>query len=234
MDVCALIFDIGGSVFDWQTAVLEALDRALAPEQRSTIDAKQFAYDVRDGFLSLNMAVMRGEGGWMTSDQMLAAVMQDLCTRNGLDDLAPEKVDILAKAWRTMPAWPGAREGIAALRRKYIAAPLTILSWPMAVGSSRRNGIEWDSILSCDVLGIYKPDPRVYARAAEIIDCRPGQLMMVAVHPSDLRAAMKAGYRTAYVAPQLGDPGEDYTDTGFAREFDVVAEDFIDLAAQLS
>ena len=54
MDIRGLIFDIGGSVFDWQTAVLEALEQALSPAQHAALDAKQFAYDVRAGFLSLN------------------------------------------------------------------------------------------------------------------------------------------------------------------------------------
>lgn len=58
--------------------------------------------------------------------------------------------------------------------------------------------------------------------------------MMVASHPSDLRAAMAAGYRSAYVVPRLEDPGDDYTDTGFAKEFDAVAEDFADLVKKLA
>ncbi len=82
---------------------------------------------------------------------------------------------------------------------------LTILSCTMAVGSSRRNGIDWDLILSCDVLGVYKPDPRCYSRAAEILDCVPDEIMMVAAHPSDLRAAIACGYRSAYVVPIRGD-----------------------------
>ena len=98
---------------------------------------------------------------------------------------------------------------------------------------SRRNGITWDSILSCDILGIYKPDPRCYARAAEIVDCAPHDIVMVASHPSDLRAAMACGYRSAYVVPRLEDPGDDYVDTGFAQEFHHVARDFADLATRL-
>ena len=132
-----------------------------------------------------------------------------------------------------MPAWPGAREAIAALRRRHVVVPLTILSFSMAVGSSRRNGIDWDSILSCDILGVYKPDPRCYTRATEIVGCAPGEIMMVAAHPSDLRAGVAAGYRSAYVLPRLQDPGEDYADTGVAKEFDVVAHDFADLATKL-
>jgi 2-haloacid dehalogenase len=229
----ALIFDIGGTVFDWHSAVIEALALAIPADTLTNIDVKAFAYACRDKFLTLNSRVMKGEQAWMTSDQMLAHVMHELCDERGFGSFAEESRDILAKAWRHMPAWPGARDSIAALRQKYVVAPLTILSWPMAVGSSRRNGIDWDSILSCDVLGIYKPDPRVYFRAAEIIDCRPAEIIMVAAHPSDLRAAVACGYRSAYVMPRLEDPGEDYTDTGFAREFDIVASDFPDLTRQL-
>jgi 2-haloacid dehalogenase len=233
MNIRALIFDIGGTVFDWHTAVVEALTQAVPADQPGGLEPEQFAYAVRDKFLSLNMSVMRGRRSWMTADEILAKVVAELCNESGLANLTAESLDVLAKCWRNMPAWPGTREAIAALREKYIVAPLTILSWPMAVGSSRRNGIEWDGILSCDVIGVYKPDPRSYARAAEIIDCLPQEIMMVAVHPGDLRAAVASGYRSAYVQPRLKDPGEDYTDTGFDKEFDVVARDFEELAQKL-
>ena len=36
--------------------------------------------------------------------------------------------------------------------------------------------------------------------------------------------------KTAYVVARLRDYGDDYEDTGFAEEFDIVARDFTDLA----
>jgi 2-haloacid dehalogenase len=57
--------------------------------------------------------------------------------------------------------------------------------------------------------------------------------MMVAAHPSDLRAAAACGLRTAYVPRPLergpGGPMEPWTE----GEFDVVAEGFVDLARRL-
>ena len=217
-----LIFDIGGTVFDWNTAILDALER-IGP---TPLDRRAFALACRTNFLGLTGAVMRGEKPWMTADQILAAAVDAEWEKAGMVELPPLARLELAQAWRRMPAWNGAREAIASLRRCYVVAPLTLLSWPMAVGSSRMNGIDWDSVLSCDVLGVYKPDPRCFSRAAEIVDCAPGEIMMVASHPSDLRAAIKAGYRSAYVMPRLEDPGDDYEDTGFAEEFDVVVNDF--------
>ena len=233
MTAKVLIFDIGGTVFDWNTAVVETLDRLIPLQNMPQPDRQAFATDCRARFLELNGAIMRGEKLWLTADQILATVMDDLWKRTGLPELASDARRDLAHSWRRMPAWPGAREAIASLREQYIVAPLTILSWPMAVGSSRKNGINWDSILSCDILGIYKPDPRCYSRAAEIVNCAPEEIMMVASHPSDLRAGIAAGYRSAYVVPRLEDPGDDYTDTGFAKEFDVLAKDFADLVRQL-
>jgi len=224
-----LIFDIGGTVFDWSTAVTEAL-ASIAPGHR--IDAAAFAYDCRTRFMAINGDVIAGRRPWMTADDILAAVMRELCDRHGLA-VTGEQRRLLETSWQRMPAWPGAREAIAALRTRYIVAPLTILSFSIAVGSSRRNGIDWDSILSCDILGVYKPDPRCFERATEIVRRDPRNIMMVAAHPSDVRAGVKAGYRSAYLLPKLEDPGEDYTDTGFDAEFDIVARDFADLARKL-
>jgi 2-haloacid dehalogenase len=224
-----LIFDIGGTIFDWSSAILNALERIAGPP----LDNRAFTLGCRSGFLELTGAVVRGEKPWMTADQILAATVDVEWKKTGLTELPPPDRFELAQAWRRMPAWDGARDAIASLRKRYVVVPLTLLSWPMAVGSSRMNNIDWDSVLSCDVLGVYKPDPRCYSRAAEIVGCAPGEIMMVASHPSDLRAAIRAGYRSAYIVPRLEDPGDDYEDNGFAKEFDVVANDFDDLVQRL-
>ncbi len=233
MSLKVLIFDIGGTVFDWNTAIVETLRRLMPRDLTDDQDRREFALACRTEFLALNTAVFRKEVPWLTADQILSAAIQRSCDQAGLSDLSAEDRVDLSHSWRRMPAWPGAIEAIAKLRERYVVAPLTILSWPMAVGSSRRNGINWDSILSCDVLGVYKPDPRCYQRAAEIVDCSASEIMMVASHPSDLRGAMASGYRSAYLVPRLEDPGDDYRDTGFAAEFDVLARDFTDLAEKL-
>ena len=69
--------------------------------------------------------------------------------------------------------------------------------------------------------------------AAELLSLPPEQVMMVAAHPGDLRAAARAGLRTAYVIRPLergpGREGERDEDD----EFDYVATSFVDLANQL-
>jgi 2-haloacid dehalogenase len=230
----AVVFDVGGTVFDWLTAVTGALAAVAPARQPLGFDAARFAVAIRAGFLERYGQVYRGERPWLTADAIYAAVLAESQASQGLTGLAAAEQARLDRAWCEMPAWPDAPAGIAALRRRYVAAPLTILSWRMAVGSSRAAGIAWDGILSCDLLGVYKPDPRCFLRAAEILGAAPAEIMKVAAHPSDLRAAKTLGFRTAYVRPKLEDPGEDYRDTGFAAEFDLVAEDFGVLARRLT
>ena len=182
----ALIFDIGGTVFDWNTAILEALEMVLPSDIAPTFDRPAFALACRERYLNTISRVVSGKVLLATSDEVLQAVVNDVLVGHGFGQSQQNSKRALAHAWRSMPAWPGAKDAISKLRTHYIVAPLTILSWSMAVGSSRRNGIDWDSILSCDVLGIYKPDPRVYLRAAQIMECRPEEIAMVASHPSDL------------------------------------------------
>ncbi len=191
-----------------------------------------FALCCRAAFLDRIGRVVKGDEPWATSDEVLRAAVRQASAETGLI-LDAGKIERVALAWRDMPAWHGAREAIAALRRRAQVAPLTILSWPMAAGSSRRNGIVWDGLLCCDVIGVYKPDPRSYARAAEIMRVGPARIAMVASHPSDLRAARSAGWKTVFVRPHIEDPGEDYADPGLAEEFDVTVADFAELGERL-
>ena len=230
--VQALTFDIGGTVFDWLTAVENKLEQ-VASYRESGVIAADFARAWRAGFLECYEAVYRQERPWMDAQEICDLVLRDLLEKD--PSLTPDEKEraALSKAWHEMPAWEDVRPAIKRLRQCYLVAPFTILTWSMAAGSSKFSGIDWDGILSCDLLGVYKPHPKSYARVLEVLRRRPDEVMLVASHPSDLLAARQAGLRTAYVLPKLEDPGEDYRDRGFAETFDLIATDFADLADRL-
>ena len=67
----------------------------------------------------------------------------------------------------------------------------------------------------------------------ELLGLEPGRVMMVAAHNGDLEAAGALGVRTAFVRrPTEHGPGQT-TDLRAEHEWDLVAEDFIDLANQM-
>ena len=61
----------------------------------------------------------------------------------------------------------------------------------------------------------------------------PTEIMMVASHKYDIRAAGGLGFATAFVARPLEFGSDGEADVAFSDEFDVNASDFLDLAAQL-
>jgi 2-haloacid dehalogenase len=79
----------------------------------------------------------------------------------------------------------------------------------------------------------YKPDREVYQSAADILDLKPADVMMVAAHLGDLRAAKQVGLRTAFVARphEFGPAGK--PDLNADGVVDISAGDFNDLARQL-
>ena len=48
-------------------------------------------------------------------------------------------------------------------------------------------------MLSAELFRKYKPDPGVYRGAADLLGVAPGELLIVAAHPSDLAAAHAPG-----------------------------------------
>jgi 2-haloacid dehalogenase len=79
----------------------------------------------------------------------------------------------------------------------------------------------------------YKPDREVYQSAADFLDLPVGDVMMVAAHLGDLRAAKAVGLRTAFVPRplELGPAGT--PDLVADASVDVTVKDFNDLAARL-
>ena len=73
----------------------------------------------------------------------------------------------------------------------------------------------------------------VYQSAADILDVKPADVMMVAAHLGDLRAAKAVGLKTAFVKRPLEFGPGGKPDLNADASVDVSATDFNDLAAQL-
>lgn len=75
------------------------------------------------------------------------------------------------------------------------------MSWQAGsvVAVSRRNGIAWDSVVSCEMIGIYRPHALACQAAACWLNLPPQSILMVACHNIDVNAAQDAGMRTAFV-----------------------------------
>jgi 2-haloacid dehalogenase len=99
---------------------------------------------------------------------------------------------------------------------------------------AKNGGMPWDCILGAEVARHYKPDPETYQTGCDLLGLAPNQVMMVAAHQRDLLSAQKVGLRSAFVPrPLERGPGRT-PDATPDPSFDIVADDFVDLAAKLN
>ena len=227
-DVKVLTFDVGGSVFDWQSSTQDAVGK-LAQERSVVMDVKAFCFTWRRRMFECLAEVRSGKRPWQNADSLHRSVLDELATQYPDLDLSSADRDQLNEAWHRMDVWEDVPEALATLRQHYIVSILTVLSTSIVVDSSKHAGIDWDAYISCELLGVYKPEAEAYQKAAKLFRVPPSQTMMVAVHPPDLHAAQRAGLRTGYVKPKVWEMGAD----GDYSSFDVIAEDYRDFAKQL-
>ena len=147
--------------------------------------------------------------------------------------IADDDVDHLNRAWHRLDPWPDSVRGLTRLKERFIITTLSNGNVSLLTNMAKRAGLPWDCVISAELFHHYKPDPEAYLGCADLLDVRPEQLMLVAAHPGDLRAARAAGLMTAYVAPAAGIRPRSATSQVEDGEFDFTATDFLDLAEQL-
>ena len=224
----ALVFDVGGSVFDWQTATRRAV-REIADARGVDVDDGSFTMTWRRRMFQELAKVRSGQLPWQNADRLHRTILDELAEAYPQLELSDADRDDLNRAWHRMGVWDDVPDALKRLREHYIVSILTVLSLSIVVDSSRHAGIDWDAYLSCEFLGVYKPDAEAYRTAAHLLGAEPRETMMVAVHPGDLLAAQRAGLRTGYVKPKLWEPGAD----GPTDSFDLSAEDYGEFARKL-
>jgi 2-haloacid dehalogenase len=230
-DLEALVFDVFGTVVDWRsTIVREGED--LGQRKNLDVDWAAFADAWRSKYAPSMDRVRRGEIPWTKLDNLHRSSLQELLGEFGIEDLSEEDKDHFNRVWHRLDPWPDAVEGLTRVKESYVIAPLSNGNIALLVNMAKKAGLPWDLILSAELVHHYKPDPETYLMAPDLLGLSPEQVMMVAAHPDDLRAALKNGLRTAYVPRPLEfGPGRK-TDPP-DPSFDLVASDFIELDRKL-
>lgn len=230
--VRVLAFDVFGTVVDWRSSIIAELE-GFADRQGVHQDWATFADSWRAGYVPAMDRVRRGELPWTRLDDLHRQILDQLLRDAGIE-ASEADVDGLNRAWHRLTPWPDAVAGLHQLKERYTITTLSNGNLSLLTNMAKRAGLPWDCVLSAEIFGHYKPDPEVYLGCAQILDVAPAEVMLVAAHPSDLRAARAAGLRTAYVDRPLewGQPGR-YRVACDPGEFDVTATDLVDLAARL-
>jgi len=230
--VKALVFDTFGTVVDWRTSVTEEVEQ-LARRKGLKVDGAKFADAWRADYgPSLNL-VRTGELPWTKLDRLLRLTLDKILADFGVKGLSETETDTLNRAWHRLRPWRDAVAGLTRLKKRFIIAPLSNGNISLMTDMAKHSGLPWDCILGAEFARHYKPDREVYQSAVDLLDLKPTEIMMVAAHLEDLRAAKQVGLRTAFVVRPLefGPTGKPALKAD--ATFDLSAKDFNDLASQM-
>jgi len=230
--VRALVFDTFGTVVDWRTSITQEVEQ-LAARKRLQVDAARFADAWRAGYAPAMARVRSGQLPWTKLDALHRMILERLLKEFSIVGLTEAETDQLNRAWHRLRPWPDAVGGLTRLKRQFTIAPLSNGNISLMTDLAKHSGLPWDCILGAELVRHYKPDREVYLSAAEILDLNIDEVMMVAAHLGDLRAAKALGLRTAFVPRPLEFGPDGKPDLQPDASVDVAANDFRDLADRL-
>jgi 2-haloacid dehalogenase len=229
----ALVFDVFGTVVDWHGSVAREV-RALAAAKGFRLNAVKFTKAWRAGYRPAMDKVRSGELPWTKIDVQHRMILDELLAQFRVADaLNEDEKTHLNLVWHRLKPWPDAPRGLKRLKSRYIIATLSNGNTALLVNMAKQGNLPWDCLFSSETFHHFKPDPEMYLGAADALDVKPDEVMMVASHKHDLRAAAQNGLKTAFVTRPHEYGRNNNPDLAPEAEFTYNAGDFIDLANQL-
>ena len=225
----ALTFDTGGTILDWHTGLCQAFAQAGAQHGLSA-NWPEITNEYRRRSLKMMVSAVNPS---FNIEDVHRRVLDEVIDHFKLTALTAEDRVSIWRKWHALDAWPDVQPALVPLMTKYVVVSFTILSTSLVIDVSRRNGLTWDCIVSCEMIGTYKTQLQAYRTCAPWLGYRAEELLMVACHNFDLMAAQAEGYRSAFVhrPAEWGPAGPPDPVPNAAH--DIIAQDFADLAKQL-
>ena len=191
-DYDALTFDCYGTLIDWGTGIVNALQPLLLERDAHVID------DFLLEFFADTEPQLQADG--LLYADVLREVLRRLGSRLGftptdavLDDFAASVED-----------WPPFPDTVAALERLGKRFDLVVVSNvdnALFAGSAKHLGTDFKHVVTAQDVGAYKPDPRMFAAARQALgDARILHVAQSTFH--DIEPATALGLPTAWIRRQ--------------------------------
>lgn len=226
----ALTFDTFGTVVDYRGSII-AEGQALGRARHLTVDWEKFADAWRADYAPSMNRVRSGQLPWTTLDRLNRIILDRLLVDFKITGLSEQEIEDFNRVWHRLKPWPDAVSGLTRLKKKYTISPLSNGNVSLLADVAKSARLPWDLIIGADIAKHYKPDRELYLTAAELLGLPPQNIMMVAAHQDDLRAAKALGFKTAFVPRPKEGPNGDHRPV--EPGWDYVVKDFTELATRL-
>lgn len=222
----ALLFDLFGTVLDLQENLKPFIDTFIQETQIFT-NSERFweIYRHRQRIEQYqDNILMLGHSGYtkVAENAFIYTSNYFGCKPTG------KQIKEMMTGWKKLKPFTEVLESLEQLKGRYKL---------IALSNGEKNYLEYlvkerikfdfDSIISVEVVGEFKPSPAVYRKASEILEIPVNCLMMVSANSFDVLGAVSSGFWGAYVnrysLPFENSPHQPH----------IVCKDFVDLNNQL-
>ncbi|MGE5639727.1 MAG: haloacid dehalogenase type II [Clostridia bacterium] len=234
MSVRACLFDVFGTCVDWRSSVSREAAAFFQQKKISGIDPVEFAMEWRKLYQPSMEEVRSGRRPWTILDVLHRESLEKLLNKYSLSGLTEAEKDHLNRAWHRLSPWPDVVPGLERLKKKLIIAPCSNGNIALMVNLAKSAGMPWDCILGAETSRAYKPMPEAYLASCRQLALKPAEVMMVAAHNGDLKAAKAQGLATAFVPrPTEYGPGQQSDLAADPAVVDLPVKSFVELAEKL-
>ncbi len=227
----ALCFDVFGTCVDWRTSIIDE-GRALGATIGIERDWEAFADRWRGRYQPSMERVRSGEEPWRTLDELHMESLVELAEEFDIP-LTDEQRDAFNRAWHRLVPWPEVVPALDTLAERYTLATMSNANIELATNMAANAGLPWHHILGAEVAKAYKPLTPAYLESVAAMDLAANQCMMFAAHNHDLHAASALGFATAFVRRPTEYGPNQTTDLEADGPWDLIVEDFAELAEAL-
>ena len=196
----AVLFDIFGTVVDWRGTMVKEFRDFFSQKGIIDVNCEEFV-EIWVNAYSKNMReISEGNRSFTLVDELnIIALTETLLKYNIADKFTDEETKQMWMVWHRLEPWPDSVFGITKLKKQFKIGTLSNGNIKLLEDLSKNAKLEWNVILSGEHFRCYKPNPLVYQNAAIELKMEPSEILLVASHKYDLKAAQECGYKTAYI-----------------------------------
>ena len=196
----AVLFDTFGTVVDWRGTMVSEFSSLFKIKKISNIDAEAFVEAWVMAYADKMDEISENKAPFATVDALnKRALNKALKQHHIFNHFTIQERKHMWLMWHRLNAWPDSVKGLNQLKKHFIIGTLTNGNVRLVIDMSKKARLNWDVIFSGELIKRYKPDPIVYQSAAGFLNLKPSEIILVASHKYDLRAAQQLGFKTAYL-----------------------------------
>ena len=196
----ALTFDCYGTLIDWETGILDALRPFVQGASPAVSDDQ-----LLEAFGEAEAALEAGP--YRPYRRILEDVHRAISARFGVasDDEAGRAFGASVGDW---PSFPDSSAALTRLKQRFRLGVITNCDTDLFALSNRRLGVDFDWVITAQMVGSYKPNVRNFEAAFERIGLPRERILHVAQSLfHDHAPAKRLGLSTVWINRRHGRPG---------------------------